>query len=409
MKVAENFQEKWQFPHCLGAIDGKHVPLKAPPNSGSVYFNYKDFHSIVLLAVVDANYKFLWYKLGDNGRQNDAGIYGASGIASALQDNTLDFPAPSPIRDHGDSIAVPYMLIGDDAFPLKTTLMKPYPQRGPTDSQVIFNYRLSRARRVVENAFGILVNRFCVLSHCMNLEPHNAAIVTESCIALHNFLRTENDARYSQELFKKDVDWPMGRPPFFTGNNSAERARKIRDELCKYFWCEGQVHFQWVHIEGNVGKWTDLIYNYSCIWHHILQHLVKFIWYVHNSLAMVCCIESWNAIRQEAIAWANVGQFFWGHMVSLSHPVLGWLYVFSPFPPRPRPQKLFPLTSKPYQLNLWYLVQRIYGSGQLYWMTFPWPWPKVTAVASISQNVLVCAIKWEPLIGWLQNVATLLP
>ena len=86
--------------------------------------------------------------------------------------------------------------------------------------------------------------------------------------------------------------------------------------------------------------------------------------------------------------------------LSLSHPVLGWLYVFSPFPPRPcpPPQKLFPLTSKPFELNLWYLAQRIYGSGELYWMTFPWPWPKVTAVASISQNVLVCAIKWEPLL-----------
>ena len=87
------------------------------------------------------------------------------------------------------------------------------------------------------------------------------------------------------------------------------------------------------------------------------------------------------------------------------------LYVFSLFPPRPRPplQKLFPLTSKPFELNLWYLAQRIYGSGELYWMTFPWPWPKVMAVASISQNVLVCTIKWEPLIGWLQNVAALLP
>ena len=50
----------------------------------------------------------------------------------------------------------------------------------------------------------------------------------------------------------------------------------------------------------------------------------------------------------------------------LSHPVLGWLYVFSPFPPRPPPQKLFPLTSKPFELNLWYLAQRIYGSGEFY-------------------------------------------
>ena len=76
---------------------------------------------------------------------------------------------------------------------------------------------------------------------------------------------------------------------------------------------------------------------------------------------------------------------------------------------RPPPQKLFPLTSKLFELSLWYLAQRIYGSGEMYWMTFPWPWPKVTAVASISKNLLVCTIKWEPLIGSLQNVAALLP
>ena len=76
----------------------------------------------------------------------------------------------------------------------------------------------------------------------------------------------------------------------------------------------------------------------------------------------------------------------------LSHPGLGWLYVFSSFLPRPQrpphrrppPQQLLALTTKLFELNFTYLVQRIYGSGEMYWMTFPWPWPKVTAVTSIS-------------------------
>ena len=66
--------------------------------------------------------------------------------------------------------------------------------------------------------------------------------------------------------------------------------------------------------------------------------------------------------------------------------------------------KTFPSHVKLFQFNLWYLAQRIYGSGEMYWMTFPWPWPKVMAVASISKNLLVWAIKWELLIKSLQNV-----
>ena len=80
---------------------------------------------------------------------------------------------------------------------------------------------------------------------------------------------------------------------------------------------------------------------------------------------------------------------------SLSHPSLGWLYVFSSFPPPP--QQLLPLTSKPFQLNLRYLAQRIYGSGEIYWMTFPWPWPKVMARASENIFRLQCkrgSSKW---------------
>ena len=52
--------------------------------------------------------------------------------------------------------------------------------------------------------------------------------------------------------------------------------------------------------------------------------------------------------------------------------------------------------------------QGIYRSGEMYWMTFPWSWPKVTAVASISKNLLVCMIKWELLIWSLQNMVDLL-
>ena len=72
----------------------------------------------------------------------------------------------------------------------------------------------------------------------------------------------------------------------------------------------------------------------------------------------------------------------------LSHPILGWLYVFSSLPSRPPPQRLLPLTSEPFDLNLRYLGQKIYRLGEMCWVTFPWPWPKVTDVASISNFFL---------------------
>ena len=57
---AKQYQALWSFPHAVGAIDGKHVVLQCPRNSASEYFNYKNAFSIVLFALVDANYNFMF-------------------------------------------------------------------------------------------------------------------------------------------------------------------------------------------------------------------------------------------------------------------------------------------------------------------------------------------------------------
>lgn len=69
------FRTKWDFSGCYGAIDGKHVTIKAHPNCGSEYFNYKGSNSVVLIAVVDHDYYFRYVNIGANGRNSDAGIF----------------------------------------------------------------------------------------------------------------------------------------------------------------------------------------------------------------------------------------------------------------------------------------------------------------------------------------------
>lgn len=75
-QIADNFNTIWQFPHCLGAIDGRHIKFRPPRSDGSYYYNYKGDHSIVLLGLADTNYKFIYVNIGVNGRISDGGVLG---------------------------------------------------------------------------------------------------------------------------------------------------------------------------------------------------------------------------------------------------------------------------------------------------------------------------------------------
>lgn len=88
--------------------------------------------------------------------------------------------------------ALPYVIVGDEAFPLKTYLMRPYSGRNLPEDKRIFNYRLSRARRVSENAFGMICQKFRLFFGKMQLSPSNADSIILSALCLHNFLRNDN-------------------------------------------------------------------------------------------------------------------------------------------------------------------------------------------------------------------------
>ena len=158
--TSKQFEKKWQYPHCLGAIDGKHIMMQLSANCGSQYYNYRHSNSIVLLAIVGPDYECLYADVGANGRISDGGVWNKCHFSQMLDNRMLALPVPEPLP-FGKS-KVPYVFVADDAFALKEHLMKPYPYSGLTEDKRIYNYRHSRACRISENCFGIIASRWRV-------------------------------------------------------------------------------------------------------------------------------------------------------------------------------------------------------------------------------------------------------
>ena len=141
-KIEERFRNKWDVPHAVGALDGKHFAIKKPKKSGSEYFNYKGYFSLILLALVDADYRFLWFNVGASGSSSDAQIFNCSKPKKRIVNERLGLPPPEPLAPGG--LDRHYFLLGEDAFPLMPLLVKPYSRRRLTREERIANYRISR-------------------------------------------------------------------------------------------------------------------------------------------------------------------------------------------------------------------------------------------------------------------------
>ncbi|CAH2011243.1 unnamed protein product [Acanthoscelides obtectus] len=207
--------------------------FRCPPNSGSQFYNYKGTYSIILFALVDADYCFKYIEVGADGRANDSTIFRNSDLNKAMINGSLNFPQDS-------------LIIGDDAFPLRNNLLKPY-TGSLTIKQRIFNYRLSRARRVVENAFGILSARFRIFHKVINLKLDTVDLVVKASCALHNWLRTTSSRVYvpRDSIDREDIDtgeiinglWRSEVEPL-------QFARLLREKYTDFFNGEGAVPWQ---------------------------------------------------------------------------------------------------------------------------------------------------------------------
>lgn len=234
-QISNDFWEIWNFPNCIGALDGKHVVIEAPPKSGSMYYNYKKTFSIVLMALVDAHYKFIAVDIGAYGKNSDGGILSNSNLGRALEKKKLDIPDGKPLP--GTIEKSPLTIIGDEAFPLKTYLLRPYPgpQMYDDNKKRKFNERLSRARKVVEDTFGQLTQKFRIYSRRMKILPKYAdKIIMTTCI-LHNYIKQNgNNIQLSTSSSTNTAHniTPIPRQGGSATRDAIEVREKVKDFIC---------------------------------------------------------------------------------------------------------------------------------------------------------------------------------
>ena len=228
-------------------------------------YNYKGTFSIVLLAVCDGNYRFTMVDIGEVGKESDGGVFSNSAFGQSLDSNSIDFPQPISLPDRPDMIA-PYVFVGDEGLPLRKDLMRPFPAANLTEKQAIFNYRLSRARRIIENTFGILAARFRIFRRPILATPDHVISYVKACIVVHNYLRVKESSVYCPSGFvdgedgegnvisgqwrrETEQDTGMQRPGQMGGNRSSWTAASVRDIFCDYFsTSDGEVAWQYQHV-----------------------------------------------------------------------------------------------------------------------------------------------------------------
>lgn len=256
LEIANEFENRWNFPHCIGAIDGKHVVIQAPEHSGSTYYNYKGQYSVVLMAVASASYRFLMVDIGAQGRHSDGGTFRNSVMGQRFANKEMDLPTASPLHPNIPQ-PVPYMLVADAAFQLNEYTLRPYPGKRLTDTKEIFNYRLSRARGVVENSFGIMAARWRIFRRQMNTSLETTISIIKASVCLHNFLipKSEyNPSGYGDYVNSEGNIVPghwrqhdvanINSIRMAGANAHSQYASNIRDTFALYFQNEGALNWQ---------------------------------------------------------------------------------------------------------------------------------------------------------------------
>jgi len=103
------------FPNCIGAVDGKHIRIRKSNESGSQFFNYKNFFFTVPMAVADADYFIISVEVGAYGSPCNPNVFKNSTFGKLLESNKLDIPDPRVLPSDAEGLSMPFVLVGDEA------------------------------------------------------------------------------------------------------------------------------------------------------------------------------------------------------------------------------------------------------------------------------------------------------
>ncbi|KAL3179541.1 hypothetical protein MRX96_037925 [Rhipicephalus microplus] len=206
-------------------------------------FNYKGSFSKSLLAVCDAQYRFIYVDVGHSGSDSDGGIFSSCDLQKNILPRALGLPPVSTVGNEGP---LPYFFVGDEAFPLKEYMMWPYARRtlheddDKSYERRVFNYRMSRARHTIENTFGILAQRWRVLCRPIRSTAFSTAYCPPGATDSEDWEGHLSPGSWRDEEAAGGALIPS-RP---TGCNAARYAKAVRNKLAHYFVTECQVPWQ---------------------------------------------------------------------------------------------------------------------------------------------------------------------
>nr|XP_054602405.1 uncharacterized protein LOC129164868 [Nothobranchius furzeri] len=223
-EMADYFETRWGVPQCVGAIDGSHIPIIAPQGFHTDYFNRKGWHSIILQGIVDGRGMFWNVNSGQPGSLHDIRVVRLSTFWDLVAHGQLHPTSTKNI----EGVNVGFYVLGDSAYPLQNWLLKPFSDNGRlTAEQQTYNRKTSRARTVVENAFGRLEGWWRCLLKRNDSDVELLKYMVLTCCVLHNICESHEE--------EYECDAPADEPVVPNMQKVAEEGSDVREALMRHF------------------------------------------------------------------------------------------------------------------------------------------------------------------------------